>query len=283
MPAVKGRDLQVAGSTGAQEPASRRPGARGLLALAVVCLAASPVAAEELDAASLVRRIEDVMRGDTVRYKAAMTITRPRWSRTVRLRSWDDRNQRRSLIRILAPAKDRGTGFLKVEGSLWTYLPRVERTIRMPPSMLLQSWMGSDFTNDDLVRESSIVDDYVPTLLGEREVAGVAAIGLELMPKEDAPAVWARIELWVDRERLAPLEETFFGEAQEGAFEPLRRMHFSDVREVQGRPFPHRWVMLVLDDPGKSTSFEIDEIRFDDELPDSLFSLATLKRAEAVR
>jgi outer membrane lipoprotein-sorting protein len=283
MRAVNGRDLQFAGSAGARGTAFRRPRAGGLLALALICLAAPRAVAQELDAASLVSRIEELMRGDTVRYKAAMTITRPRWTRTVRLRSWDDRVGRRSLIRILSPAKDRGTGFLKIESSLWTYLPRVERTIRMPPSMLLQSWMGSDFTNDDLVRESSIVDDYVPALLGEREVAGAPALGLELIPKEDAPAVWARIELWVEKERLTPLEETFFGEEQEGAFEPLRRMVFSDVREVQGRPFPHRWVMQVLDDPGKSTSFEIDEIRFDEELPDALFSLATLKRAEAVR
>jgi outer membrane lipoprotein-sorting protein len=186
-------------------------------------------------------------------------------------------------VRILFPARDRGTGFLKREKTLWTYLPRVERTIRMPPSMLRQSWMGSDFTNDDLVRDSSIVDDYVPALLQEREFGGEPALGVELLPKEEAPALWARIELWVEKRRVTPLEQIFYGEGENGEFEAVRRMLFSDVRVVQGRPVPHAWVMEVLDEPGKTTGFVIREIFFDEEMADQLFSLANLKRAEAVR
>ena len=235
------------------------------------------------DARALVERMVEIMRGDTIQYKAAMTIRRPRWTRRVVLRSWDDRLSDRTLIRILSPARDRGTGYLKVEQTLWTYLPRVERTTRMPPSMLLQSWMGSDMTNDDLVRESSIVDDYTYELLEEREIEGVPALGVELIPKEEAPVVWSRLEFWIEKRRLAPLLEIFYDEPEEGRFEEVRRMRFSDIRMVQGRPVPHAWVIELAEEPEKWTRFELDEIRYDEPIPPSFFTLTELKRAEAVR
>jgi outer membrane lipoprotein-sorting protein len=252
----------------------------GCLALALLAPSSVP---DSHDAQALVERVEQVMRGDTVQYKAAMTITRPRWTRTVVMRSWDDRLSKRSLTRILSPAKDRGTGFLKIDQTLWTYLPRVERTTRMPPSMLLQPWMGSDMTNDDLVRESSIIDDYTARLLEEREIDGESALGVELIPKEEAPVVWSRIEIWVEKRRLAPILEIFYDEPEQGRFEEVRRMIFSDIREVQGRPVPHSWVIEITNEPEKQTRFEIEEIRYDEPIPDSLFTLTELKRAEAVR
>jgi outer membrane lipoprotein-sorting protein len=254
-----------------------------LLLAASIFLPALALAAEPLSADALVRRAEEVMRGTTSEMRAAMTIVRPRWTRTVRFRSWDDRAHDRSFTRILDPAKDRGTGFLKVETTLWTYLPSVERTTRLPPSMLLQPWMGSDFTNDDLVRESSLVDDYRARLLGEREIGGKTALGVELLPKEEAPVVWARIELWLEKERLAPLAAAYSDEPEPGRFEEVRRMRYSDVREVQGRPVPHVWEMESLDKPGHLTRVVLEEIRFDETMPAEIFTQAHLQRAEAVR
>jgi hypothetical protein len=253
------------------------------LALALVLLLPGSARAADLDAAALVRRSEEVMRGTTAEMVAAMTIERPRWTRTVRFRSWDDRARDRSFTRILDPAKDRGTGFLKVEQTLWTYLPSVERTTRLPPSMLLQPWMGSDFTNDDLVRESSLIDDYRPKLLGKRELEGHTAVGVELLPREEAPVVWARIELWLDEERLAPLSTSYYDEPEPGRYAEIRRMRYSDLRDVQGRPVPHHWEMASLDKPGHVTRVVLEEIRFDLPMPDELFTQAHLQRAEAVR
>ncbi len=252
--------------------------------LLVALLLAGPARAGELlDADALVRRSEEVMRGKTSEIRAAMTIVRPRWTRSVRFRSWDDRARDRSFTRILDPAKDRGSGFLKVETTLWTYLPSVERTTRLPPSMLLQPWMGSDFTNDDLVRESSLVDDYRARLLGEREIDGKAALGVELLPKEEAPVVWAKLELWLEKERLAPLASSYYDEPEPGRFEEVRRMRYSDVRDVQGRPVPHHWAMESLDKPGHVTRVALEEIRFDQPMPDEIFTQAHLQRSEAVR
>ena len=198
-------------------------------------------------------------------------------------RSWDDRGGKRSFIRILSPAKDRGTGFLKLQPNLWTYIPRVERTMRIPPSMMLQSWMGSDFTNDDLVRESSQLDDYDHRLLRvEPDFRGLGGEGpfrayvVEYVPHEDAPVVWGRIVTWIDAEHWSPLRQEFYDE--DGV--KLRRMDFGDIREVQGRWVPHLWVMTPLDKEGHETRIVIDEIRFDQKFDDRIFTTQNLKKTE---
>ncbi len=239
--------------------------------------------AQELDAAAIVKLAEDAMRGETVEMKATMDITTPRWQRTLVFRSWDDGRNDRSFTRILSPRKDKGTGFLRDGTTLWMYLPRVERTTRIPPSMMLQSWMGSDFTNDDVARDSSLVDDYTATVLGRRRIEGTDALGVVLVPHEDAPVVWAKIEAWITAERPAPLLFLYYDEDKPGEFELVRRMRFSEIRHVDGRDVPHRWLMEPLDKPGHSTAITLDEVHFDRSLSDSIFTQSNLKRSEAAR
>ena len=238
---------------------------------------------EPFDAAEIVRRAEDALRGDTAEMRAVMVITTPRWTREVKFHSWDDRLGDRSFIRIIEPSKDRGVGFLRLEETFWTYLPRVERTMRIPPSMMLQPWMGSDFTNDDLARDSSIIDDYRPEALGEKLIDGVTALGVDLIPKEEAPVVWARVELWLEKERLAPLVYLYYDEPAPGEYELLRRMSFSDIREVQGRPMPHFWEIVPVDKPGQSTSMTIESVELDQAFDDGIFTQQNLRRAERAR
>ena len=256
-----------------------------VLAALLLLANAAPAPGPEIDAKALVREAEDALRGETAVMKATMQITTPRWNRKMQFRSWDDRIGDRAFIRILAPKKDRGTGFLRVDETLWTYLPRVERTTRIPPSMMLQSWMGSDFTNDDLARESSLIDDYDAAFLGERDVGepAVPAWGVTLTPHEDAPVVWAKIELWMAKEGYAPLLQLYYDEPEPGSFELVRRMRFSDIRTVQGRSMPHLWLMEPLGKPGHETRVVVDEIRLDDPIDAAVFSQRNLKRAEAVR
>ncbi len=262
-----------------------RSGARlSRLLLLLIPVLALPAGGEEpFDAAEIVRRAEDVLRGDTSEMRAAMVITTPRWTREVKFHSWDDRLGDRSFIRILEPSKDRGMGFLRLEQTFWTYLPRVERTMRIPPSMMLQPWMGSDFTNDDLARESSLIDDYVPKAIGEKLINGVVALGVNLIPKEEAPVVWARQELWLEKERLAPLLFLYFDEPEPGQFELLRRMTYSDIREVQGRPMPHSWEIVPIDKPGQSTRMTIEFVKLDQEFEEGIFTQRNLRRAERAR
>lgn len=235
---------------------------------------------DEPGAREVARRVEEVFRGDTSVLEATMTVRSPRLPapRQVRFRSWDDRSGERSFIRILAPPKDRGMGFLKLERNLWNYIPRVERTVRIPPSMMLQSWMGSDFTNDDLVRESSVLDDYDHRWIGVdpspegHEDRRAWVIAYE--PVEGAPVVWDRIVAWVDAESHAPLRQDFYDE--DGT--RLRTLRFDRIREVQGRPYPHRWSMVPLEKPGHETLVEVESIRFDEPIDETVFTKRNLRR-----
>jgi outer membrane lipoprotein-sorting protein len=232
-----------------------------------------------VDAREIARLQEDVLRGDRAYMEATMTVVSPRLltPRVVRLLSWDDRLGKRSFTRILAPAKDEGTGFLMKRPNLWMYIPRVERTMRIPPSMMLQSWMGSDFTNDDLVKQSSQLDDYDHKLLGVDPATpghdGVRSYVVEFIPHEDAPVVWGRIVSWIEMEHYSPLRQEFYDE--DGA--KLRVFELGDVREVQGRHFPHAWSMVPLDKPGHRTTIEMQEIRFDEEFDERIFTTRNLK------
>jgi outer membrane lipoprotein-sorting protein len=234
----------------------------------------------DFDAKALAKRAEDNLRSSRTFFEGRMIVESPRLSgpRVVAFRSWEDSTQKRSFIRILEPAKDIGTGFLKLHPNLWMYIPRVERTMRIPPSMMLQSWMGSDFTNDDLVRDSSEIDDYDHRPLGiDREGAdtgGRSAYVIEYLPHEDAPVVWGRIVAWIDMETAAPLRQEFYDE--EG--EKLRVLAFGELRAVEGRMVPHRWSLTPLDKKGHRTEIEIREIRFEADFDDDIFTTRNLKK-----
>ena len=233
----------------------------------------------DADARAIAERVEDIFRGDTSYMEATMTVHSPRLPepREVSFRSWEDRPAKRSFIRILGPPKDKGMGFLKLHPNLWNYIPRVERTLRVPPSMMLQSWMGSDFTNDDLVRESSQLDDYDHKVLGtDPDVGGRRAHVLEYLPHEDAPVVWGKILTWIDVTNLAPLRQDYYDE--EGV--RLREQHFGDIREVQGRPYPHAWSMTPLDKEGHKTAVVIHKIEFDHPIEDTIFTKRNLTKAQ---
>ena len=236
----------------------------------------------ELDAKQIAERAEDNLRSDRTTVDMRMVVTSPRLPRprTIEIRSWEDRPGKRSLIRIDAPPKDAGTGFLKLHPNLWMYIPRVERSVRIPPSMMLQSWMGSDFTNDDLVRESSAIDDYEHRLLGIDDRVegheGVSAYVIEYIPHEDAPVVWGRIVAWVEVEHASPLRQDFYDE--DGA--KVRTLVFENFRTVDERRVPHRWSLTPLDKPGHQTVMELDEIAFDVDFEDSIFTTRNLRRSD---
>lgn len=244
-------------------------------------LALEPAPAD-LDAKELAHRSDENMRSDQTFFRGKMTVVSPRLTRprVIAFHSWEDRPGKRSLIRIDEPAKDKGSGFLKLHPNLWMYVPRVERTVRIPPSMMLQSWMGSDFSNDDLMKESSELDDYDHRVLGIDPASSgnvpVRAYVLEYKPHEDAAVVWGKIIAWLDVESGAPLRQDFYDE--DGTL--LRVMRFSDYRMIGKRHVPHRWSMIPLEKPGHSTVIEVEEMQFDIEIDDQVFTTRNLKRRE---
>jgi outer membrane lipoprotein-sorting protein len=255
--------------------ASSAPETRSMKALSrlvpllfVLLVAAAPAKADE-EARRAMQAVQDLLRSQTSIASYTMRVTTPDWQRSLRFKAWDDRPGKRFFIRIEAPEKDAGTGYLKLGGNLWMYLPRLERDIRIPPSMMLTSWMGSDFTNDDLVKSSSVVDDYTHRII-QRDATSFT---VESLPKVDAPVVWGKL-VHVIRNDGIPLSESFFDE--HGRL--IRRLEFSDVKQMGGRRIPSHWTMRPENEPGKQTELILDQVVFDPRLDDALFTRANLKR-----
>ncbi len=220
----------------------------------------------------LVQRVETLLRSQTSVGEYQMEISRPHFHRTLRFRFWDDRTDDRSLVLVLEPPRDRGTVFLKLHTDLWMYLPRVRRTVRIPPSMMMNAWMGSDFTNDDVARSSSLSRDYVPRILEQRG----DTVLLELVPRPEAPVVWDRILLKVQLPDL-PLEERNFN----ARGEEVRRITFREVKTLHGRRLPTVMEAVPLNRPGHRTVLRLLEVQFDVPMKDAWFQVSRLEDISA--
>lgn len=228
---------------------------------------------QDLSAEEIVKKSEDLFRGRTSHAVFEMTIVTPRWQRTLKMEGWFDGNER-ALIRILAPPKEEGVSSLKIGTNMWNYLPKVDRVIKIPPSMMMQSWMGSDFTNDDLVRESSMARDYTATLLGEETLDGFESYKLELLPKPEAAVVWGKLLYWVRKNDYVPLRVEFFNERGER----VRVLRFSEIKHMHDRVIPTVWEMVPEKKKGRKTVIRVLEIQYNVRLDPNLFSLRTLRR-----
>ncbi len=234
--------------------------------------AAAPlsVAAQQSDAArALVQKVQDLMRSDTSITRYTMRIETPEWQRSVQLDAWDDRASKRFFIRILKPRKDQDTKWLKNGDNLWMYLPKLERDIRIPPSMILSSWMGSDFTNDDLVKMESMVEDYTHHITSRTD----DHIVIESIPRPEAAVVWGKIVHTIRPDGI-PLSDDYYDEHGRH----IRHLAFDRVRKLGGRMIPSRWTMRPLGRADKQTVMLLERIQFDVPIEDSVFTRANLRR-----
>jgi len=220
-------------------------------------------------ARELVQQVQDRLRSDSSVARYTMRIETADWQREVRLDAWDDRARKRFFIRILAPRKDKNTTWLKDGGNLWMYLPKLERDIRIPPSMMLSNWMGSDFTNDDLVKMESVVVDYRHRFVSDAD--GVYVV--TSVPKPNAPVVWGKIVRRITHDGI-PLSEDYYDEHGHH----MRQLTFDQVQQMGGRRIPTRWIMQAVDEPDKHTIMILERITFDAQIADHVFSRANLKR-----
>jgi outer membrane lipoprotein-sorting protein len=201
-----------------------------------------------------------------------MEITTEHWSRSLQMEVWSLGTEY-SLVRLLSPAREAGTATLKADQEVWNYLPRVDRTIKVPPSLMMGSWMGSHFTNDDLVKESRIIDDYDIAISFDGDRDGVAVWEFELTPKPEAPVVWGRIEEQIRKEGLMPTWARYYDEDGE----LMRTMTFSSYRMMGGRLVPASMEMVPADKPEEATTLVYNELEFDVDLDESFFSLRRLR------
>jgi outer membrane lipoprotein-sorting protein len=225
------------------------------------------------DAGEIIKMAQDKINGLTSQGTMKMTVQRPSWTREVSMKTWSKEDDY-YMILITSPARDKGQVFLKREYDMWNWMPSISRMIKIPPSMMSQSWMGSDFTNDDLVKLNSYVNDYTHKIIGEEEIEGYPCYIIEMMPKEDAAVVWGKVEVWVSRQEYYELKLAFYDEDME-----LVNLQVSyDIKQMGDRKLPSRMVMEPVQKPGNKTIIEIVEMTFNEPIPDDFFSQQNMKR-----
>ena len=229
--------------------------------------------AQTMTAQEIVEISNDRLRGTSSYAELQMTIVRPSWTRELEIKSWS-KGDDLSMILITAPARDKGTAFLMREREIWNWQPSIDRVIKMPPSMMTQSWMGSDFTNDDLVKQSSIVNDYDQTLLGQETVEGLPCYQVELIPHEDAAVVWGKVVIWIDVEDYMQMKIEFFDEDDY----LVNTMSGKDPRMLGGKKLPSTLEVIPADNPGHKTMMVYRELEFDMDVEDRFFSIQNMKR-----
>ena len=224
-------------------------------------------------AREIVQKADEKLRGKSSIMEMKMTIVRPTWTREVELKSWS-LGDNYALMYILAPSRDRGVVFLKRDKEIWNWQPSIERLIKLPPSMMMQSWMGSDFKNDDMVRQSSIVNDFSQEIVGNETIDGRECYKIELIPKESAAVVWGKVILWIDKKDYLELKSEFYDE--DGYL--IHTMYGKSIKVMDNVLLPSVLEVIPADDPGNKTLVEYVSVDFDVPLNEDFFSVQQAKR-----
>jgi outer membrane lipoprotein-sorting protein len=241
--------------------------------LAVLLLAALASHAAETapDAKTIVRAAVDHWRGLSSYSEMSMVIHRPDWERSMTMRAWT-KGDKQSLVRVIEPKKDRGNGTLTDDNNMWTFSPKVNRVIKIPSSMMGQSWMGSDFSNKDVARADDIVDQYDHTLLGAEEADGLTVYHIRSVPHEEAAVVWGREELRI-REDHVVIEHRFYD--QDG--ELVKTLSTLEIETMGGRTIARRQRMVKEDAPEEWTEIAVNSVEYEIDIGDSVFTLSNLR------
>ena len=230
-------------------------------------------AQETLTAKEIIQKADEKVRGKTNTSVMVMEIIRPTWKRSVSMKSWG-RGLDFSMTYITAPAKDKGQVFMKRKTEMWNWMPAIGRMIKIPASMMSQGWMGSDYTNDDILKESSIVVDYTHKISSEENIDGHDCYKIEMTPHEDAAVIWGKVFKWITQDEYIQIKSEYYDEDND-----LVKSDFSyDFKMMDGRLIPTRIEIIPADEEGKKTVIYIRETKFDIELPESFFSQQQMKR-----
>lgn len=235
----------------------------------------SSLGQSETDPIKIIKKANDKLQGTTSKAEMKMTIVRPSWKREMTLKAWS-KGEDYSLTLVVAPSRDKGTAFLKRDKEIWNWQPSIDRSIKLPPSMMMQSWMGSDLTNDDLVKQFSIVNDYEHDLLGIEKIEGRDCYKLELIPKEEAAVLWGKILIWIDVAEFMQMKTEFY---DEDAY-LINTMSGMDVKMIGGKLLPSKMIIKPEEDPGHETILEYIDIQFDKPIKDNFFSIQNMKRVK---
>ena len=225
------------------------------------------------DAKEIVKKANDLALGRTSQGTNTMTLIRPDWKREVSMKIWS-KGIDYYMILITAPAREKGQVFLKRKNEMWNWVPSINKIIKIPPSMMAQSWMGSDFTNDDLLKESSIVMDYNQTIIGSDSVEGYDCYKIELIPKPEAAVVWGKVIVWIAKENYYQLKAEYYDEIET----LINTQYGTEIEKVGDRNLPTKLTMIPADKEGNQTILKLVNMEFDKNIPTSFFSQQNMKK-----
>ncbi len=244
-----------------------------LLLMIFLCLAGINAEAQTLTAKEIIKKADDKSRGLTSQGEMTMTIIRPTWSRSITLKSWQ-KGTDYALILITSPAKDKGQVFLKIKTDMWNWVPAIEKMIKIPPSMMMQSWMGSDFTNDDLVRESSVVKDYTHRLIGTETVRGKECYKIELIPLPEAAVTWGKVIAWITSDGFNQWKIEYYDED----LKLINMLNAFDIKRMGDRDIPVRMEIIPMEKPNNKTILETKSVIYDRPINDDFFSQQNMRK-----
>lgn len=227
------------------------------------------------EAKEVVKKADEKAKGKTSVASITIQTIRPGWTREMSVKGWTKGNDL-TLILVLAPAKEKGVVFLKRKKEVWNWIPSIERNIKMPPSMMSQSWMGTDFTNDDLVKEASILEDYNHSFLNEVTIDGRNCYKIQLIPKPKAAVVWGKVIMAIDKKDFMMLHVEYYDE--DGVL--INTMHCTDIKLLGGRLLPARMEMVPADKKGNKTVLHYNSLVFETPLDDSFFSTQNITKVK---
>lgn len=230
---------------------------------------ANSLQTHSLDLIDYVRRSETQYLAKTSYALVEMKIERKTWRRRMVMKNWSE-GREKFLARIDEPIKEKGTSTLKLSDNIWNYLPKIDRVMKVPSSLMGDSWMGSHFTNDDLVKGNKIDQMYDFSLLAETD----QEVSIQALPKADAATVWGKIVYLMERIRKIPITVSYYDEDNE----LIRTISFHDIKQIDGRDIPTKMLVTPRDEPGESTTITYLELEFNSALPEGLFSIRNLKR-----
>ena len=244
---------------------------RKFLVAILAAMIAAPTLAATPNADAILRQTFENYRASSSESTVAMTVHRPDWERRLQMKGWT-RGDNEALVRFVAPAKDAGNATLKLGDGAWVFNPKLNQVIKLPGSMMSQSWMGSDFSYNDLSKSEDIITEYTHRLTATAQVDGHTVWTIEATPKPGAPVVWGKVALQV-RDDYVLMGETFFDQDMK----PARRMTADRITTLAGRPYPVSMTMHPLDQPNQWTRIETSDAQFNVALPAYLFTLSNLQ------
>jgi len=236
-------------------------------------LTASIMQIKAQTATEIIKKADDKFRGQTSYAEMTIDIIRAKWSKKMKMKTWS-KGSDKSVSVVMSPAKEKGIVFLMKDKEVWNYIPTLSRTIKFPPSMMMQNWMGTDLTNDDLVKMSSMVNDYKQEIVDEESKEGLLCWKIELTPKQDAAVVWGKIIIWIDKKDYMQMQIDYYDEDDF----LVNQMIASDIKTFSGKKLPSKLRIIPIDKKGQETIITYNKWQFDIKISDSYFTKNYMKR-----